>query len=199
MLKQLLALPSNSLDFDAYLYDCDGTLADTMGPHVDAWVEEMRDHGLKIERGLIYELAGMPATKTVEEMNRRFNTQFDPEKIAKLKEERFYQHYLHRIQPIPELVTHLKQMARLKKKIGVVSGGRTRIVKETLKILGVESLVQAMVCAEDVKHGKPHPEPFLIAAKRLGVEPHACLVFEDADLGIQSAEAAGMAAVRVYS
>ena len=182
--------------FEAYLYDCDGTIAESMSAHVEAWVEEMAVHGLTLDPKLIYELAGMPATKTVEVMNQRYGLNLDPETVAKAKEERFFQHFMHRVEPIPEMIEHLKESAKTMK-IAVVSGGRTRIVKATLKILGIESLVQALICAEDVKHGKPDPEPFLMAAERLGVHPLKCLVFEDADLGIRSAENAGMKWVRV--
>ncbi len=194
MLKKPLVIPAGS--FEAYLYDCDGTIAESMEAHVEAWVAEMAVHGVSLDPQLIYELAGMPATKTVEVMNQRYGVKLDPEVIAQAKEDRFFNHYMHRVQPIPVMVEHLKESAKTMK-IAVVSGGRTRIVKATLKILGIESLVQALVCAEDVKKGKPDPEPFLMAAEKLGIEPSKCLVFEDADLGIQSAINAGMKWVRV--
>ena len=104
---------------------------------------------------------------------------------------------MHLAQPIQEVVDHLKKMASLGKRIAVVSGGRTKVVNETLEILGVRDLVHVVICAEDVKIGKPHPEPFLMAAEKLGVAPAQCLVFEDAEFGIQSAKAAGMDWIRV--
>jgi beta-phosphoglucomutase family hydrolase len=184
-------------EFEAFLYDCDGTLADTMAAHIEAWVRELDSKGVRISGDLIYELAGMPATKTVEIINERYQVNLDPEGIAKAKEERFFDHYMGQIEGITEVCEHLKAMAKIGKKIAVVSGGRTRVVTKTLQILGLDHLVEVVICAEDVKHGKPHPEPFLMAAERLGVSPESCLVFEDADLGIQSAMAAGMQTVRV--
>ncbi len=184
-------------EFEAFLYDCDGTLADTMAAHIEAWVKELDSQGVLISGSLIHELAGMPATKTVEIINERYQVNLDPETIAKAKEERFFEHYMGQIEGIPEVCEHLKAMAMIKKRIAVVSGGRTRVVKKTLEILKLDDLVEVVICAEDVKHGKPHPEPFLMAAERLGVNPESCLVFEDADLGIQSAVAAGMQTVRV--
>lgn len=196
MLKQPLILPSEP--FDAHLYDCDGTLADTMEAHIEAWIEELALHGVKIKGSLIHELAGVPATRTVEIINERYGSKLDPHQIAKAKEDRFYDHFLHRIVAIPEVVEVLRASHAKGIKIGVVSGGRTRIVKETLERIGVNHLVEVMVCAEDVQHGKPHPEPFLLAASKLGVKPGSCLVFEDADLGIESAKNAGMKWVRVH-
>ncbi len=184
--------------FSAYLYDCDGTLADTMGPHIEAWVAECQSRGVNLDGNLITELAGMPAVPTVLEINRRYGSNLDPQEIAQAKENRFFDHYLNRVKPIVAIVENLKNAAKTGKRIAVVSGGRRRVVKETLKILGIADLVEVVICAEDVKNGKPHPEPFLMAAEQLGVKPSECLVFEDADLGIESAERAGMKWARVF-
>jgi HAD superfamily hydrolase (TIGR01509 family) len=196
MLKKPLVFPEG--EFSAYLYDCDGTLADTMGPHIEAWVEECQSRGVNLDGKVIHELAGMPAVPTVHEINRRYGSDLNPEEIAQAKENRFFDHYLHRVKPIEAIVNGLKEAARAGKRIAVVSGGRKRVVKETLKILEISDLVEVLICAEDVKKGKPDPEPFLMAAAALGVKPSECLVFEDADLGIESAERAGMKWVRVF-
>ena len=190
----MILLPNRA--FDAFLYDCDGTLADTMEPHSEAWVEQLAKHGVKIEKSLIYELAGMPATKTVEEINRRFGSSLNPQQLAEEKEKLFYDEYIHRVKPIQEVVDQFRASVG-KVKVAVVSGGRKRVVHKTLEIIGISSLVQVVICAEDVQFGKPHPEPFLMAAAQLGVQPENCLVFEDAELGIQSAKAAKMEWVKV--
>lgn len=178
--------------YEAYLYDCDGTIASTMSPHKAAWVEEIKKRGFDLPPSLIDELAGMPAVQTVEVMNQRFGWGLDAQEVAKSKERLFLDEYIDQARAIEVVVDHLKRMAALGKKIGVVSGGRTKVVHQTLKILGVSNLVPVVICAEDVKIGKPHPEPFLMAAEKLGVEPARCLVFEDAEFGIRAAEAAGM-------
>ena len=190
----MLNIPNRA--YQAYLYDCDGTLADTMEPHSEAWVEVLARHSVHIQKGLIYELAGMPATHTVTEINRRFGSALDPHAIAQEKEKLFYENYMHHIRPIEEVVENLRA-SHGKVKIAVVSGGRTKVVHKTLEILGIAELVEVVICAEDVKHGKPHAEPFLMAAERLGIAPEHCLVFEDAELGIQSAKAAKMDWIKV--
>lgn len=185
--------------YDAFLYDCDGTIAETMTPHKTAWVEEIKNRGFTLSPSLIDELAGMPAVQTVEVMNQRFGWGLNPHEVAHSKEQLFLAKYIDQAQPIVEMVEHLKWAAALGKKIGVVSGGRTKVVHRTLDILGVSGLVGVVICAEDVKIGKPHPEPFLMAAERLGAQPSRCLVFEDAEFGIQAAKAAKMDWIRVES
>ena len=83
--------------------------------------------------------------------------------------------------------------------MAVVSGSTRESVEASLATLGLLDKFDALVCAGDYKNGKPDPEPFLLAAGRLGVAPENCLVFEDADLGIEAARAAGMASVKVPS
>ena len=95
-----------------------------------------------------------------------------------------------------DYVNHLINHAG-KVRIGVVSGGSREAVQKTLKVLGIDHLVEALVCAGETEHGKPYPDPFLKAALELGVAPEHCLVFEDGDAGIQAAEAAGMRWVRI--
>lgn len=187
--------------YRGFLYDCDGTLASTMAPHREAWVEQLQGCGIKMEaaqiRQLIDELSGMPAVQTIQHLNQRFGWTLHPEKVAKEKEQLYLEKYAGTTRGIEPVVQHLVQMHELKKSIAVVSGGRTRVVRHTLQQLGILDRVSVLVCAEDVRFGKPHPEPFLMAAQKLGVPANECLVFEDAPFGIQSATAAGMQWIRV--
>jgi HAD superfamily hydrolase (TIGR01509 family) len=201
LLDQLNAAERKLGEFQAYLYDCDGTLADSMMPHKEAWVEEIQRHAPEISspviHALIDELAGMPGTKTVDVINQRYSKNLDSEALSNAKESLFFSDYIHRVTPIDFVVEHLKARAARGAKIGVVSGGRTKVVNHLLKVIQVADLVEVVICAEDVKFGKPHPEPFLMAAERLGVSAVQCLVLEDANMGIQSATAAGMKSIRI--
>lgn len=187
--------------FEAYLYDCDGTLADSMGPHKLAWVEEIHKYAADIPAETIFtlidELAGMPGFKTVEVINQRFNKTMDAHQMAIDKEKLFFDQYIGRVTPIQFVVDHLIANAAAGKKIAVVSGGRKKVVLHILQTLKIDHLVGSLVCAEDVKHGKPHPEPFLMAAEALGISPAKCLVLEDAEMGVRSAVAAGMHYIRI--
>lgn len=188
-----LALPPG--DFRAYLFDLDGTIADTMSMHFVAWTRAVEEAGGTFPKNLFYEWAGVPILKTVEQLNQTFGYTLDPAAVAHRKEA-LYLEMLDQVQPIAAVVEHIHlQHGRIP--LAVVSGSPRDSIVRTLNAIGLLDRFDALVGAEDYTNGKPHPEPFLTAAQRLGVAPQHCLVFEDADAGIQSAEAAGMQWVRV--
>lgn len=183
-------------DYKAFLYDCDGTLADNMQAHKESYARVASERGVTIDPAIVDEFAGYPIPAVVEEMNKRYQSNFDPKEFEKLKSDLFYKEFIPHTKPVDYVVDHLKASAG-KYKIAVVSGGSVRMIKRTLEVLGIDSLVDVMVCSEDYEKGKPNPDPFLIAAKKLGVEPAACIVFEDGKPGVKAAEAAGMKWIRV--
>jgi HAD superfamily hydrolase (TIGR01509 family) len=117
------------------------------------------------------------------------------EAIAGRKEALYCEH-LPQLTAVPEVLAHIDaQRGRIA--FAVVSGGALESVRTTLTTLGLADAFDTFVCAGDYVNGKPHPEPFLLAADRLGVPPSSCLVFEDTQFGIDAAVAAGMQWVRV--
>ncbi|WP_260172218.1 HAD family hydrolase [Mucilaginibacter phyllosphaerae] len=186
----------SSGDYKAFLYDCDGTLADNMGAHKESYIRVAADDGYVIEGDIIDEFAGLPILNVVGEINKRYNTTFDPVDFAARKHKVFFSEYIEKTQPIDYVVNHLINHAG-KVKIGVVSGGSRTSVEKTLQVLGIREMVEVLICAGETTHGKPYADPFLAAAKQLGVEPRHCLVFEDGEPGVQAAEAAGMQWVRI--
>jgi len=183
-------------DFQAFLYDCDGTLADTMPGHKQTYVRLAADDGVLIDEAIVDEFAGLPVAKVVEEINKRYNSSFDPVLFARQREELFINEYIEKTQPVDYVVNHLKAHVG-KVKIGVVSGSPRETVEKTLRILGIADIPEVLVCAGETPHGKPFPDPFLAAAEKLGVAPEHCLVFEDGEAGTKSAEAAGMRWIRI--
>jgi HAD superfamily hydrolase (TIGR01509 family) len=117
------------------------------------------------------------------------------EEFAHRKESLYYE-LIHDLQPVPEVLEHI-HASHGKIPFAVVSGSTRESVEKSLSALGILDLFDTLVCAGDYTRGKPDPEPFLLAAERLGVAPGACLVFEDAEVGIRAATAAGMASVRI--
>ena len=192
--EALLKLTSG--DFQAFLYDCDGTLADNMQAHKDAYVQIAAEHGLDLDDSIIGEFAGLPTVLVVGEINKRYHTNFDPVAFAEAKSAVFYKDHLTHTKPIDFVVDHLLAHAG-KIKIGVVSGGRRQTVTKTLEVLGILKQVEVLVCAGETPNGKPFPDPFLLAAEKLGVDPAYCMVFEDGDAGVTAAETAGMQWVRI--
>jgi HAD superfamily hydrolase (TIGR01509 family) len=183
-------------DYQAFLYDCDGTLADNMAAHTESYVDAAKEHDVIFDPAIIDELAGWPIANVVEEINSRYNCSLVPAVFKARKAEIFASKYLEEIEPVEHVVAHLRANAG-KKRIAVVSGGDTAAIERTLEVLGIRELVEVLVCAGDTERGKPYPDPFLKAAERLGVAPERCLVFEDGRPGVQAAEAAGMHWVRV--
>ena len=184
-------------EFAAYIFDCDGTLADTMGLHYQAWLAEVRSRGGDFPEDLFYSLGGVPAPGVVEFLNHRYNLSMPVEETATLKEAR-YEAMIPQIKPIQPVVDFmLSKSGRYPLAVG--SGGYKTIVLATLEALGIRQHFQAVVTYEDVTHPKPAPDTYLLAAQLLGVEPAGCLVFEDTPLGVQCATNAGMQSVLVPS
>ncbi len=183
-------------NFKAFLYDCDGTLADNMPMHVETYIRVAAEQGVTIDGAIIDEFAGLPIVNVVEKINERYQSTFDPIAFNDAKYKVFIEEYMEKTQPIDYVVNHLKNHAG-QVRIGVVSGSSRIVVERTMQILGIDHLVEVMVCAGETPHGKPHPDPFLKAAELLGIAPEHCLVFEDGKAGCDAAEAAGMRWVRI--
>ncbi len=197
MTDKLLRLTELSKgEYKAFLYDCDGTLADNMQAHKDTYVKVAADQGVSIEAAIIDEFAGLPIPRVVEEINKRYGSDFDPVLFEELKYNLYYNEYIEHIKPVQFVTDHLKAHAG-KVRIGVVSGGSRKAIQKALDILGISAFVEVLVCAGETPRGKPFPDPFLQAAEKLGVEPASCLVFEDGNAGVKAAEAAGMDWIRI--
>lgn len=188
-----LTLPPG--DFAAYIFDCDGTLADTMPTHYKAWITALGDHAKGFPEAMFYELGGVPTARIVEILNERHGCNLPVHETVEHKEALFLE-MSHEVAAIEPVVALARQFHG-KKPLAVASGGHRRIVLNTLRALGIVDLFQAIVCSEDYQRGKPAPDPFLEAALRLNVAPESCLVFEDTATGIAAATAAGMQSVLV--
>jgi beta-phosphoglucomutase family hydrolase len=174
----------------ALIFDLDGTLADTMPVHFWAYKNILADYGIDFTPTLFGTLAGVPAVGTIQKLNEQFGTQMDPEKIGHFKEAE-YEKIMHKMKPV-EPVVELMKKYHGKLPMAVGTGGYKRLAWKSMEILGLNKYFDILVSSEDVAHPKPHPETFLKCAKLLGIEPQFCQVFEDGDLGIQAARAAGM-------
>jgi beta-phosphoglucomutase-like phosphatase (HAD superfamily) len=119
-----------------------------------------------------------------------------PVEAVGIRKEGLYYDLLPQLKSIPEVLEHIDAQQGVIP-FAVVSGGRTNSVVRSLTTVNLLDRFDTIVGAEDYTNSKPAPDAFLLAALRLGVAPQHCLVFEDTDLGIQAATAAGMASVRV--
>lgn len=181
--------------FKAYLFDCDGTIADSMPLHFKAWKKTLAEWNCEFEEELFYEWGGMPVAEIISTLNARGGLNMPVEIVARRKEELYFE-FLPQLKPVPEVLEHIRtEHGRIP--FGVVSGSTKESVTASLVTLDLLDRFDTMVCAGDYTKSKPDPEAFLLAAARLGVAPERCLVFEDTDMGIQAAQAAGMASVKV--
>jgi len=183
--------------YSGYIFDCDGTLADSMVVHHRAWLAALAAHGATFDFHweLFTSRAGMTVSNTVRELNAQFGLSLDPEGVA-IGQRQEYERFLETVQPIADVVALARQVAATRP-VSVASGGERLIVRRTLELIGLAETFSIVVTAEDVTHGKPAPDMFLLAAERMGVPPAECVVFEDSVLGLQAAKSAGMAAVLV--
>jgi HAD superfamily hydrolase (TIGR01509 family) len=176
--------------YAGYIFDCDGTLADSMPVHYGAWADTVRKYGGQIPEDLFYSLGGWPSRKMVELLNERFRSSLDPETIANEKEQLYVQR-IDTIRPIPEVADFARQVAAFAK-VSVASGGILPVVTRTLEAIGFKDFFSVIVTSEQVKRGKPFPDMFLEAAGRMGVPRSDCLVLEDSPAGFEAAISAGM-------
>ena len=186
-------------DFEGYIFDLDGTLVDTMPLHYTAWEAALRKAGLKgsLDENLFYELGGVPSKKVAALLGKHHGLSLDPEAVYKDKEEVF-KGSLQKLAVIAPVVEFARRVSKTRP-VAIASGGTRDVVESTLTKTGLAPLFKVVVTADDVEHGKPAPDMFLLAAKRMGVAPSKCLVFEDGKPGVKAAEAAGMKWVFVPS
>ncbi len=189
-----LAIPEGS--FGAYIFDCDGTLADTMPLHYLAWRRLLQQYGAPFPEELFYRLGGKPTTRILEVMRDEYGVRVPDVAQAAERKEQYFLEMIHEVKPI-DAVLQIALQAHTIIPMAVASGGFRRNVEITLDAIGIRALFDAIVCVEDYARGKPFPDPFLEAARRLNVPAQQCLVFEDSPLGIQAAEAARMQSVFV--
>lgn len=175
---------------NALIFDCDGTLADTMPAHYLAWVEILRPHGVRFPEDRFYAMGGMPTGKILETLFAEVGRVPDIEALTRQKEQAFIAK-AGGIRPVDKVVA-IARGARGNTPMAVASGGHRHMVELTLRQIGILDWFSVIVAAEDTTRHKPEPDVFLEAARRLGAAPDECTVYEDTDLGIEAARRAGM-------
>jgi beta-phosphoglucomutase family hydrolase len=181
--------------FSAYLFDCDGTIVDSMPLHLTAWRQALAQWACPFDEELFYAWGGMPVNEIIAALNQMHELKMPVDEVSRRKESLYY-NAMEQLRAVPEVMEHI-DASHGSIPFAVVSGSTRESVTASLGKLGLLDRFDTLVCAGDYNRAKPHPECFLMAAKRLGVAPQRCLVFEDTDLGIQAATAAGMASVKV--
>ena len=183
------------MNFKGLIFDCDGTLADTMPLHWIAWQAITAKHGLHFPEERFYSYGGVPTRDILKVLSDEQGIDLDPLAVSREKEE-VYLPLMNRVTPI-EVVVQVARENYGKVPMAVASGGMKPIIEQVLNHLGIRHLFHAVVTSEDVVRQKPAPDIFLEAARRIGVEPQFCRGYEDTDLGMRAIRDAGMEAIDV--
>ncbi|PQO38404.1 HAD-IA family hydrolase [Blastopirellula marina] len=183
------------MQFEGLIFDLDGTLADTMPAHYLSWREITQKHGLKFSEDRFYSLGGVPTSRIFSLLADEQGVSLDPGACAIEKEETFIS-YLGEVGPIEPVLDVVRENYG-KVPMAVATGAMHWVMERILNQLDIHHYFTAFVSSEDTVRHKPFPDVFLEAARRLGVPAEKCCVYEDAQLGIEAGQAAGMHVVDV--
>lgn len=184
-------------DYLALIFDCDGTLTDSMPLHYVAWRRTLDRYGIVFAEERFYAMGGVPSEKIIDILCAEQGIAGDAKAIAAEKEREFL---LNLDDVRPNLaVCEIARRHHGRMPMAVASGGIRSVVLDQLNQIEMRPYFEVIVAAEDTARHKPEPDVFLEAARRLRVEPTRCLVFEDTDIGITAARQAGMSFVDVRS
>ncbi|WP_424406572.1 beta-phosphoglucomutase family hydrolase [Pasteurella sp. PK-2025] len=183
--------PETIEQYSGLIFDMDGTLIDTMPCHERAWQQVAEEFGYPLSPSLVYEFAGVPLKIIAQEMMKRANMPLDllPE-VMKRKRQLSNALILQEATLLP--AAQIVQTYYQKKPLALGTGSHREITHKLLAKLSLTHYFDAVVTAEDVEQYKPAPDTFLRCAELIHVDPKNCLVFEDADLGVQAGLRAGM-------
>lgn len=174
----------------AIIFDLDGVITDTMLYHYRAWKKVFNDTGINVSRFDVYIREGQQGISTVREVFREKNKDIENKKAKELliKKERLFKRIVKR-KFFPGALCFLKTLHRQGFKLGLVTGTSASEVEEILPA-DIYNIFDVIIAGDDCKHGKPHPEPYLKAIKRLGLGSSSALVIENAPSGIEAAKRA---------
>ena len=182
-------------DVKGLIFDCDGTLVDSMPLHMKAWQEAFKQFNERYDKDFLFSLKGMKETEIIELYNRKFRTSINPVEIVTAKHEYFIRHIAD-VKPIKPVVDVVKSYYN-KLPLAVVFGSVKEIVHSELNVIGIHDLFNVILTADDPFKPKPDPEIFFAAASRMKIMPENCIVFEDGDPGLEAAIKAGMQTIDI--
>ncbi|RXP64463.1 HAD family hydrolase [Lutibacter sp. HS1-25] len=188
----MIEIPKNA---KGLIFDLDGTVANTMQNHFEAWRAAVTPFGVDFTGEVFLQLTGMPKAATIIKLNEMFGTNMNTDEVGKAKAD-FYKKLVAETQEI-KVVTDVVRKYHNILPMSIGTGSTQIGARRTLSILGLEHYFNPIITADDVLNFKPSPDTFLKCAQLMGVEPKDCVVFEDGILGIQAAETAGMMVIDV--
>lgn len=189
-----------NIHLKAVLFDMDGVLFDSMPYHAAAWHKVMGAHGLHLSHEEAYLHEGRTGAGTINIIcQRQLGREATPEEIESIYKEKSIEFNTH---PQAERMTGAWELLQKIKAAGLVpmvvtGSGQTSLLDRLEHNFPSMFCRELMVTAFDVKHGKPHPEPYLMALEKGGFKPNEAIVIENAPLGVQAGVAAGVYTIAV--
>jgi HAD superfamily hydrolase (TIGR01509 family) len=177
------------------IFDCDGTLVDSMPLHMKAWEETVQSFGANFDPEFFFPKKGMRDTDIVAQFNLQFGKSLNSADAVRVKDSFFLQH-VDGVKPLRLVVDVVRRYHKVLP-MAVASGGTREVVERELQVIGIAHFFDVILTGDDPFNPKPFPDLFLEAARKMGVQPSLCQVFEDGDLGLQAAENAGMPATDI--
>ncbi|MDF5725617.1 MAG: HAD family phosphatase [Rhizonema sp. PD37] len=176
--------------YAALIFDCDGTLADTLAVHFQTFVLAFEKFEAELPTAWYYERTGLPAIKFIQAFNQSFGYAIN-EHVVDVERQRYFLDLIHQVQEVPA-VAEIARANYGKVPMAVASNGQRFLVESIIDAIKLRSLFNTIVTLDDVSMGKPAPDLFLLAAERMGVAPEDCIVYEDSDHGLEAARRARM-------
>jgi beta-phosphoglucomutase len=186
--------------FEAVIFDMDGTMIENTKFHDRAWQEFIKRHNINIDLPEFYLKSSGKKNDAIFEI--LFGRKVEGDEYKRLDEEKesiYRELYKPNFKEVAGLKTFLNRLSKMGLKTGVATTASLKNRVFVLENLELQDFFAVVVGAEHVREGKPHPEIYLLAAEKLGVNPKKCLAFEDTRSGIKSAKSAGMTVVGVLT
>ena len=180
---------------EGLIFDCDGTIVDTMPIHYAAWCSTTAEHGLEFSEERFYALGGVSPFEVLRKLSEEQGVNIDSDAVTFQKEAK-YMELIGDAAEIPEVMQVVRE-SHGNLPMAIASGGTHETVEGILQHCGIRHYFDAIVTSQDVENPKPAPDTFLEAARRINVAPEKCRAYEDADMGIKAIVAAGMEPVDV--
>jgi len=180
------------------IFDWDGVIIDSSAHHEESWERLAREVAKPLPAGHFKRGFGMKNEFIIPQLL-AWTSDVDEIKTLSLRKEALYREVVRDrgLKPLAGVKTWLKKLAEAKVPCVIGSSTHRENIEMALELIGLHEYFSAVVSSEDVTHGKPHPDVFLQAARKIGCSPERCVVFEDAQVGIQAARAAGMRVIAV--